>query len=304
MLERTRDTLPATISNSTSKKLPIDDAKVFDVLLKEYEITCSQIREMVSYSDRMFSLGVTLVGAVFLYGIKEKLAGVIVTVSFVSITLLLFLTTVYTAIFSLGGYRLYIAEQLNQLMGYDYLRWEKITPQVLHKSFPVLSLFAFIACWLSVIIFYGWRSASSLFNPEDMALIKAAYEVGGLLLIASFLSLLRAHRGAYRIAISGVNGPKKNKPKRYFHLLPGIKQVVTKICRRRGEDIANQIQPYLTKEQPIIDVGCGTGGVTQALRRLGHNIVGLDICSITLFPEIAFIQSDGAQLPFRDRTLV
>lgn len=114
----------------------VSEEKVLDVLLKEHEITCSQIREMVSYSDRMFGLGITLIGAIFLYGFKERLAEVMVAVSFVFIALLLFCTTIYTAIFSLGGYRLYIEERLNQLMGRRLLRWERMAPQLLHSSSP------------------------------------------------------------------------------------------------------------------------------------------------------------------------
>lgn len=173
--------------NNTSSGL--SGEKVIDVLLKEHEITCSQIREMVSYSDRMFGLGTTLVGAVFLYGVKERLAEVMVAVSFVFIALLLFSTTVYTAIFSLGGYRLYVEETLNQLMGRRLLRWEQMAPRILHTSFPVLSVSAFIGILLFAVVFFGWRAAKSAFQPETMSLINYGYAIGGLLLIGSFLKL-------------------------------------------------------------------------------------------------------------------
>lgn len=289
-------TLP---SNNTDSRLSRE--KIVDVLLKEHEITCSQIREMVSYSDRMFGLGITLVGAVFIYGVKERLAEVVVAVSFIFIALLLFSATIYTCIFSLGGYRLYVEEQLNHMLGRNLLKWERMAPHILHKSFPVLSMSIFISILVFAFIVFGWRSANDTFQPQVISLINHAYAIGGLLLLGSCLKLRRAHREAYQAAVGPSDSSRNNQIKKKILHLPGIRQIAVKVSRRRGEDIANQLQDLLGKTSAIIDIGCGTAGVTQALRRRGCDAIGADISDLVLFADVPVVLADGSRLPFKDK---
>ena len=99
-----------------AKNEDIDKLKI-DVLLKEHEIICTQIREMVSYSDRILGVGVTILGAVFVYGIKEKTFEITVATPFALTFLLLFCASVFSAILTLGGYRRYLEEGALRVWG-------------------------------------------------------------------------------------------------------------------------------------------------------------------------------------------
>ena len=282
------------------KKSGLSGDKVVDVLLKEHEITCSQIREMVSYSDRIFGLGITLVGALFLYGFKEHLEKVMIAVSFVFIALLLFSTTIYTGIFSLGGYRLYIEEQLNQLMGRQLLSWERMTPKILHSSFPVFGMTTFTGILLFVVVASSWQTASDAFQPDTVSLITSGYAIGGLLLLGSFLKLLRARREAYRLAIAATGSVQTSWNRKRILRFPVIRQICIFVSQRRGEDVAAQLENLLDRKSTIIDVGCGTGGVTHALRKRGFDATATDIGDLVMFSEVPFVIADGAKLPFKD----
>jgi ubiquinone/menaquinone biosynthesis C-methylase UbiE len=46
---------------------------------------------------------------------------------------------------------------------------------------------------------------------------------------------------------------------------------------RRGQLVAAEIEPYLGRATPVLEVGVGTGIVAAALGRLGRTVVGIDI---------------------------
>ena len=63
-----------------------------------------------------------------------------------------------------------------------------------------------------------------------------------------------------------------------------------------------------TRDQLVIDVGCGTGSITALLARRGHRVVGVDtdvegLAAAARAREDAwFVRADGARLPFRRDT--
>jgi len=46
---------------------------------------------------------------------------------------------------------------------------------------------------------------------------------------------------------------------------------------QRGQLVAAEIEPYLARATPVLEVGVGTGIVAAALGRLGRTVVGIDI---------------------------
>lgn len=67
------------------------------------------------------------------------------------------------------------------------------------------------------------------------------------------------------------------------------------------------LDPYLTfREGRILDIGCGTGGITDVLLRYGK-VIGLDRhpAACALFPRkspLALIQGDANRLPFKENS--
>jgi ubiquinone/menaquinone biosynthesis C-methylase UbiE len=71
-------------------------------------------------------------------------------------------------------------------------------------------------------------------------------------------------------------------------------------------DSALERIPSLQRERPsLLHLGCGVGAKTEALRRLGYNVTGVDLNDKHLqrakisFPQISFVRGDIQALPFQ-----
>lgn len=277
-----------------------DSTNKVDVLLKEHEIICTQIREMVSYSDRIFGFGVTILGAVFLYGIKETAHAITIATPFAVTLLLLFCSSIYAAILSLGGYRRYLEDKLSSLLGERLLMWEHITPRILHNSFAVASLSAFSTALLFASMYLGWSMAESQFTDACQSYLGAGYAASFLILLGSFLKLRRSHSEAY-LAASGRNFKLPLFASRSALLaIPPFRATASRLSSLRGEDIFTQIAPMLSPSSSVLDLGCGTGGVSLALMRGGFDVVAADIIDVSLHAEIQPTLVHPRGLPFQD----
>ena len=174
-----------------------------DVLLKEHEAICGQIKEIVSYSDKMLALFITITGSVVIYGIKEKLGIIIVIASFVVMILMLFVLTMNSAIMTLGGYRLYLEEQLNTTLNKQYIHWERVVSWNYHTSVSIIS-FKILAGFLFIIILYfGVVNAQEVVqNKYLIILLNVLYVLGVILIGVSFIESNGMHKRSYELAKS------------------------------------------------------------------------------------------------------
>jgi hypothetical protein len=167
-----------------------------DVLLKEHSLTCSQIHQMTSYTDKMLGAAVAVVSAALLYGIKENVPGIVIALPYVSVALLLYFSAVYTSVFSLGGYRRYLETQINSIVNRDLLRWELVASRVLHTSIAGTMLMLYLLTAYCVLSFFGWSAADTLVSPWLRILVKAGYVAGAALVTASIATIAPMHRKA------------------------------------------------------------------------------------------------------------
>jgi ubiquinone/menaquinone biosynthesis C-methylase UbiE len=73
----------------------------------------------------------------------------------------------------------------------------------------------------------------------------------------------------------------------------------------RGREFAEHLAPFLRREDPVLDLGAGTGVVAAAVQAAGFDVVGLDNSSEMLkfaAPRVKhLVWSDMNKLPFIDR---
>ena len=73
----------------------------------------------------------------------------------------------------------------------------------------------------------------------------------------------------------------------------------------RGRRLARELDPFLRRDTPVLDIGAGTGVVALGLTELGHRVVAADLSRGMLrqaLPRLGglAVQGDARCLPFRD----
>ncbi len=81
---------------------------------------------------------------------------------------------------------------------------------------------------------------------------------------------------------------------------PALRDFVYRFGRRRAAIILRWIRPCLARGERILDVGAGTGNVTELLRRAGWDVTPLDIEDLTFAPGVEPVLYDGGTMPYPD----
>ena len=81
---------------------------------------------------------------------------------------------------------------------------------------------------------------------------------------------------------------------RFYILYPLVKAVLKKVSS--------------SKNLKVLDVGCGTGCITELFHRLGHECYGIDLSIYGIrraqklrSPKICFFKADALNLPFKEK---
>lgn len=76
----------------------------------------------------------------------------------------------------------------------------------------------------------------------------------------------------------------------------------------RGHRFARDLDPFLTRDEPVVEIGIGTGVIALGLQELGHRVLGVDLGFAVarravgrIGPRVAV--ADAQRLPFRDRSV-
>ena len=65
----------------------------------------------------------------------------------------------------------------------------------------------------------------------------------------------------------------------------------------------DRLAPHLPTDGPILDLGCGHGGVCRALRAQGHTVLPIDVADRSWFDDVRPPIYDGGRLPFPDHSV-
>lgn len=83
---------------------------------------------------------------------------------------------------------------------------------------------------------------------------------------------------------------------------PTVQRFVLRLAEPRSQDIYRQIQPFLQKDQTILDIGPGIGDVTLAMQQAGHMVTPLDVENLSCTPLVQPVLYDGRTMPFADNS--
>ena len=81
---------------------------------------------------------------------------------------------------------------------------------------------------------------------------------------------------------------------------PALRDFVYRLGRRRAAVIVRWFLPCLERGDRVLDVGAGTGNVTELLRRRGWDTTPLDVEDLTFTEGISPVIYDGGRMPFED----
>ncbi|HHG84786.1 MAG TPA: methyltransferase domain-containing protein [Bacteroidetes bacterium] len=83
---------------------------------------------------------------------------------------------------------------------------------------------------------------------------------------------------------------------------PAVRKFIKKSIPARMAIKYERIAQHLNKEEQILDIGTGNGGLVHGLRADGFQVKTVDVKNISFFPDVEPIVYDGKRLPFPDNT--
>src|SRR3972149_9774154 len=87
-----------------------------EVLLHEHESVSQGIRSQIESNEKIMSLGLTVLGAGTVYGLKEKINEMFFLLPIGVFGLMLYTIFINTVAMSYGGYKQYLEERINALL--------------------------------------------------------------------------------------------------------------------------------------------------------------------------------------------
>jgi hypothetical protein len=100
-----------------------------DVLLKEYDRVCNEIRSIESSNEKAVGFGLTIVGAGFAYGIQQNALEIFYFLPVALVMVVCYAILHQSYVFWFGGYKRALEEKLNLLIGDRVLAWERIVAE-------------------------------------------------------------------------------------------------------------------------------------------------------------------------------
>ncbi len=86
----------------------------------------------------------------------------------------------------------------------------------------------------------------------------------------------------------------------FFLRIKPIREFIIKVDQKRIVIIISRIKNHLVKKTKILDIGCGIGLLSLAIKRKGYDLTAIDVHNISLVKNINPMIYDGKNLPFGD----
>jgi hypothetical protein len=97
-----------------------------DMLFKEYDQVSQGIRSLVLFSERILALGIAIMTIGLAYGLKEKINEILIFQPVVVSAVLLYAAHIYAELRAMAGYKMFLEEKINIVVGEQILLWEGV----------------------------------------------------------------------------------------------------------------------------------------------------------------------------------
>jgi len=87
----------------------------------------------------------------------------------------------------------------------------------------------------------------------------------------------------------------------YWGMNKVIGDWVVRLHRKKAKYLVDLVEPFLTKKAKIMDLGCGSGEVSQKLLSLGYLVTSVDVVNKVKVEGVKVLVYDGEKLPFGDK---
>ncbi|MGD0627271.1 MAG: hypothetical protein ABSB32_21530, partial [Thermodesulfobacteriota bacterium] len=135
-----------------------------EVLLKDYETNWQQIQMRIGINEKIVGFGLTVLGAGLIYGIKEKVVEILLPLPVGVFGLIFYSVFITTDIMSLGGYRRYLEERINTILGENVLMGEKRAEKFIHRNFSLIWLYIIYFLSLGITIFLSLQNTLQVYG--------------------------------------------------------------------------------------------------------------------------------------------
>lgn len=79
-----------------------------------------------------------------------------------------------------------------------------------------------------------------------------------------------------------------------------LRKIIYRSGDARARDLIRRIQPFLDKEDLILDIGSGTCNICEVLSKKGFKITPLDVQDLSFVDNMKPVIYDGNRIPFND----
>jgi hypothetical protein len=124
-----------------------------EMLRSEYERMCVEIRAIEANNEKAIAFGLSIISAAFAVGIAQHVREIFFIVPVAIVGVFFYAVLMYTYVFSMGGYKAFLEDRLNELMGSRFLLWERLV-QVRQKDNMIRPAMVCIYLLISSVLTY------------------------------------------------------------------------------------------------------------------------------------------------------
>ncbi len=164
-----------------------------EILLKEYERLCTEIRSIEANNEKVIGFGIAIITAGLAYGIDKDLLALFFFVPIGLLGVVFYAILQYRRLFRLGGYKRSLEYKLNEISGQQLLIWEDIVASTSRLNISNRSLGAI---YISVILMSSVLSLHKIYHSTPF-LVFVVFAVVQIVFFVTAAYALREARRAF-----------------------------------------------------------------------------------------------------------